>query len=112
MVTRSNRKRTRQTRGNGKYFTQPVRRYTRLDVFGPSTSKLAKEIHMLFYSDLTHDEIVFRLRDMLERNKNVNQKNLFKELKKLGIRKHSHEMNEIEAELHYTLPLNDNREHT
>jgi len=104
MVTRSNRKRTRQTRGSGKYFTQPVRRYFGFDRFGPSTSKLAKEIHMLFHRDLTQDEIVFHLRDMLERNRNVNQKNLIKELKNLGIRKHSHEMNEIEAELEFTLP--------
>ena len=106
-------KRTKQTRkGSGRWFTQPIRKYTRFDRFGPSTSKLAREIHTLFHSDLIHDEIVFHLRDMLERNRNVNQKNLLKDLEKLGIKKHSYEMNEIEAELQYTLPRHDRREHT
>ena len=104
MVTRRT-KRTKQTRkGSGRWFTQPIRKYTGFDRFGPSTSKLAKEIHTLFHSDLTQDEIVFYLRRMLERNRNVNQKNLITELKNLGIKKHSHDMNEIEAELEYTLP--------
>ena len=58
---------------------------------------------MLFHSDLTHDEIVFYLRRMLERNRNVNKKNLITELKNLGIKKHSYEMNEIEAEIEFTL---------
>jgi len=100
-------RRTRRMRGSGR-FTQFIRKRTGVDRFGPSTSRLAREIHtLLFHSDLTHDQIVFHLSDMLQRNSNVNQKNLIKELEKLGIRKHSYEMNEIEAELEYILKNKD-----
>ena len=101
MVTRRNRQ---MRRGSGRWFTQPIRRYTGFNRFGPSTSKLARDIHMLFVSDLTHEEIVFYLRDLLERNRNVNKKNFITELKNLGIQTHSPEMYEINAELEYTLP--------
>lgn len=110
MATRRNR--TKQTRRGSGRFTRFVRRTTGFDRFGPSTSKLARDIHMLFVSDLTHEEIVFYLRDLLERNRNVNQKNLITELKKLGIQTHSHEMYEIKAELEFTIPHHDRREHT
>ena len=103
MVTRRNRRKGTR-KGSGRWFTQPIRKYTGFDRFGPSTSKLARDIHTLFYSDLTHEEIVTHLRVMLQRNRTVNQKNLISELKNLGIKKHSYEMNEIEAELEYTLP--------
>lgn len=103
-------RRNRLRKGSGR-FTQFVRKRTGFDRFGPSTSRLAREIHTLFHSDLTHDEIVFHIRDLLQRNRNVNQKNLIKELEKLGIEKYSHEMYEVKAELEYTLPRHDRREH-
>ena len=102
MATRRNRR--KQTRkGSGKYFTQPMRNLG-FDFFGPSTSRLAKQIHTLFNSGLSDEEIVIHLRGMLKRNRTVNQKNLITELENLGIKKHSTEMNEIEAELEFTLP--------
>ena len=107
MVTR--RKRTRRAkrtmRGSGKYFTRPMRNLG-FDIFGPSTSKLAKKIHTLFDTDLDipSEEKIKHLRRILEKNKNVNQDNLIENLKELGMGEYSKEMIEIKHELEYTLP--------
>ena len=103
MKTRKRSRGTRGKRGSGKWFTQPVRRYTGYE-FGPSTSKLARYIHTLFETNLTHEEKIHLLRGILERNKKVNQGNLIKNLKDLGMDAHGKDMREIEAELELTLP--------
>lgn len=76
------------------------------DIFGPSTSKLAKQIHTLFDTDLDipSEEKIKHLRRILEKNKNVNQDNLIENLKDLGMGEYSKEMIEIKHELEFTLP--------
>jgi hypothetical protein len=81
---------------------------------GPSTSKLAKKIHMLFDPEieLSDKEKIKQLKLYLENNQDVDQSNLIEELEKKGITKSSKLMNEIEAVLQDTLPQHDRREHT
>jgi hypothetical protein len=105
MATRRNKRTKRTRRGSGKRFTQPMRNLG-FDIFGPSTSKLAKQIHTLFDTDLDipSEEKIKHLRRILEKNKNVNQYNLIENLKDLGMGEYSKEMIEIKDELEYTLP--------
>ena len=104
MATRRNR-RTKRTRGSGKYFTRPMRNLG-FDFFDPSTSRLAKQIHTLFDPDLDipREEKIKHLRRILNKNENVNHDKLIKNLKDLGMEEYSKEMIEIKHELEYTLP--------
>jgi hypothetical protein len=110
MKTRRTRTK-RSTRGSGKWFTQPLRRWGIYDA-GPSTSKLSNYIYTLFKSPISKEEKVLHLREILNSNKSVKHKKLIRDLEDRGIEKYSDDMREIEAELQYTLPRRDRREHT
>jgi hypothetical protein len=105
MATRRTKRTRRTRRGSGKHFTQPMRNLG-FDIFGPSTSKLAKQIHTLFDTDLDipSEEKIKHLRRILNKNENVNHDKLIKNLKDLGMEEYSKEMIEIKHELEYTLP--------
>jgi len=113
MATRRNRRRGKRTRRGGNWLTQKLRNMGIYDA-GPSTSKLATAIHMLFDPeiDLSHKEKIKQLKLYLESNVDVDQGNLIEELLKKGIKKSSKLMNEIEAVLQDTLPQDDTRQHT
>jgi hypothetical protein len=104
MVTR--RTRRKQTRkGSGKYFTQPLRNLG-FDIFGSSTSLLAREIRAMLGPNGIKDYRQGDFDNLMRHHPHVNKGKLLRDLQKLGMTP-KQEYNVV-ANLEYIIPSHRN----